>query len=29
MDLVEELLKAIDSCDNEKTEKILSELLTD
>ena len=29
MDLVEELIKFIDDCDNEKVEEILKKLLTD
>lgn len=29
MDLVEELLKSVDDCDNEKVEEILKKLLTD
>lgn len=29
MDLVEELLKFVDDCDNEKVEEILKKLLTD
>ncbi len=29
MDLVEELLKSVDDCDNEKIEEILKKLLTD
>ena len=29
MDLVEELIKFVDDCDNEKIEEILKKLLTD
>lgn len=29
MDLVEELIKFVDNCDNEKVEEILKKLLTD
>ncbi len=29
MDLVEELIKFVDDCDNEKVEEILKKLLTD
>lgn len=29
MDLVEELLKSVDDCDNEEVEEILKKLLTD
>ena len=29
MDLVEELIKSVDNCNNEKVEEILKKLLTD